>query len=248
MPNCLRGIAASLTLLVAGLGLPSQAEAYRLPQLNFSESEKAMVAEEAFGVHRREAIAVDAVFSRSQMLNWEQHRTRNLSQKEKKAVQTWKRLASKLEYWTYVAGLKKVLLEISRTPSPAIDREADRLAKRVVDTLYELSHEYRIVGTPRLQNVLIKLGIRRKGYCYHYTDALRQVLHLEPWYFYAFHWAEAYGGTRRESNSLAITFKESPFETGVVIDAWRSGSRPFWHAVKDDHWPWKEAFDVLPQE
>ena len=65
-----------------------------------------------------------------------------------------------------------------------------------------------------------------------------------PWRHFDFHWGAAWDQTWRENNALVITAKGTPFETGIVVDAWRAASKPYWHTVKGDRYPWVELTDV----
>lgn len=157
-----------------------------------------------------------------------------------------------LQFWQTVVDLKQALLSLPTSSSAthfktelidagniAID-EADQLAKKIIVTLYKISNNYRVIGWPRLNNLAVKLKFRKKGYCYHYVKDLMESLRSETWQAFDISWAEAYGGKTRESNALGLTRHGSPFESGLVIDAWRTGSRPFWTRVQGDRWPWKE--------
>ncbi len=153
---------------------------------------------------------------------------------------------SRLAFWKTCVDLKTTLINLPPAdPSANVLLESDRLAKTIITTLYRLSHEYRVLGWPRLHNLAIKMGLRTKGYCYHYTNDLRTVLQQETWNFFDFTWAEAYGGTRRESNALGLMRRGQPFITGIVVDPWRTGSRPYWHTVQGDRWPWVPRNDVV---
>ncbi|MBI4126369.1 MAG: hypothetical protein HY465_02635 [Deltaproteobacteria bacterium] len=144
-------------------------------------------------------------------------------------------------FWKSVVDLKQTLLSLPPTARDEnIDAEADRLAKTIISTLYQLSQEYRVFVSPRLHNMAIKLGLRKKGYCYHYAHDLRQVLATQPWSFFSFAWVEGNAGTSRESNAIALFRRGQSFETGIVVDPWRTGSKPYWRAVKGDRWPWQE--------
>jgi len=146
---------------------------------------------------------------------------------------------SEIQFWNAVVNLKTQLLSLAQQSDPSIPQEADRLAKRVISRIYQLSQEYRVVAGPHFQNFLIKLHIRQRGYCYHYTEDLLKDLTSSAWQHYQFFWAEAAEGTQHESNSVVITARGMPFETGLAVDAWRKGGKPFWILVKDDQrWDW----------
>lgn len=149
-------------------------------------------------------------------------------------------------FWKSVVDLKTALLALPPAiQNEWIDAEADHLAKTVIATIYRLSHDYRILISPRIHNTAIKLGLRQKGYCYHYANDLRQALAERTWSSFSWTWVEGYAGTRRESNAIALFRTGQSFETGIIIDPWRTGSKPYWRAVKGDRWPWQEWNGVL---
>jgi len=146
------------------------------------------------------------------------------------------------EFWDYVVKLKKDLF--SMTEDQSAEGEADLLAKKIIQKIYDLSNEYKIIGSALVHNLLINAGVREKGFCYHYTDALRSMVRQTQWQHFDFHWGAAWDQTFRENNGLVITAKGKPFKTGIVVDPWRAASKPYWHTVTGDRFPWTELHDV----
>lgn len=160
---------------------------------------------------------------------------------EKRGTISYKQFKQQRTFWNYVLNLKTDLLSLQPEKNPALSAEADLLAKRAIARLYQLSQEYRVVGWPYLQNMLIKMKVKERGYCYHYTEDLLKDLSQTKWKFFDLYWGEAAADTWHESNALVITAWQKPFASGLALDGWRKGGRPFWILVaKDKRWKWQE--------
>jgi hypothetical protein len=126
--------------------------------------------------------------------------------------------------------------------SPTVSRtEAQRVAETVYVTSARLRQEYQIGESAHWQNLLIAMGSRKKGYCFHWTEdilAALRPLHLQT---LDIHWAIADRGKDTESNALVLTAKGEPLQSGIVIDSWRNAGRPFWKAANADRsYRWEE--------
>ena len=69
------------------------------------------------------------------------------------------------------------------------------VAETAVTYSRRLAEEYRIVPPARLHNLLIQVGIKDRGLCYHWTEDLMkrlQALHLQT---YQLHWGVAHKGS-----------------------------------------------------
>ena len=130
--------------------------------------------------------------------------------------------------------------------SPKVDAaEARRAAECVYTTSARLRKEYRIVGPAIFQNGLVNLGLRQKGFCYHWTEDLlveMRRLHLQT---LEIHWAVSHPGDFLESNALVLTARGQRFVDGIVVDPWRHAGDPYWNAVKADRaFDWHEDDSV----
>jgi hypothetical protein len=117
--------------------------------------------------------------------------------------------------------------------------EARRVAQTAVTDSLRLAEQYRVAASARWHNLLIQMGLRERGLCYHWTEDLMlrlQALHLKT---YELHWGVAHQGSDlREHNSVVITAWGRPFETGLVLDPWRNSGELYWAAVRKDDYPW----------
>ena len=178
----------------------------------------------------------------------EEHRRNTkirLAPKERRAAKEYRTLLVKIDFWEQIHALKEALAALhSKYPPAEAISEADVIAKDVIDTLYALSQKWRIGSSALFTNFLINSGFKEKGFCYHYVAALRKVLGQRSLSQFEIRWGTAWEDTFRENNALVITARGRAFEEGLAIDAWRTAGRPYWTPVKDDRFPWVEAFNV----
>lgn len=225
---------------IAMRGLP--AHAYRLPPRPVSAEEMARPAEKNLAIYKDE---LSSLRGPARLAEYGRNTKLRLNPDEKRDVARFEELKIKIAFWERAAGLKIALLSASGAVNDAETvLEADAIAKTVIETLYKISPEYDVAGSALIQNFLIKRGIKKKGFCYHYVTDLKNALSAREWRRFDIRWGCAWGGDFRENNSLVITAKGMPFDTGLVIDAWRTAGKPFWTNVKGDRFPWVEEFGV----
>jgi len=119
--------------------------------------------------------------------------------------------------------------------SPRVDRtEAKLLADCAYATVSQLRRKYRMFGTPIFNNFLVFHGLRQRGYCYQWTEDLLLALDALKLKTLGLHWGEAYAGTWRENNCLVVTAKGQPFDSGMILEAWRHFGYLRWNLVPSD--------------
>jgi hypothetical protein len=222
--------------------LASAAHAYRMPRYRMDDADWKRPAEEVLARYAARIDEIDEVASLYRLDNYRRCHNCRLTSEEREVYAEYQSLKAPYEFWQYVVNLKQDLMALA--DNRAAKDEADRLAKKIVQKLYDLSNEYRVAGSALINNLLINAKAKDKGFCYHYTDALMKMLERERWRHYRFHWGAAYDRTWLENNALVITATGKHFETGLVVDAWRKASRPFWTAVREDYYPWVELKGV----
>ena len=123
--------------------------------------------------------------------------------------------------------------------------EARRVAETALQVSAILAKEYRLVRPPILHNLLIQMGLRDRGLCYHWTVDLMSYLNTLQLKSYQLRWGVAYRGSDlREHNTVVVTANGQPFEDGLILDPWRHSGKLYWVVVKNDRYPWRE----LPPE
>ena len=127
--------------------------------------------------------------------------------------------------------LAKQLTALSRRVDP---NEAKLLAGFAYATVARLRQDYRMFGTPIFNNFLVYHGLRKRGYCYQWTEDLLLALDRLKLKTLELHWGEAYADTYRENNCLVVTAKGQPFDRGMILECWRHFGHLRWNLVPSD--------------
>lgn len=138
-----------------------------------------------------------------------------------------------------------ILLNNNKAPFSAevVKKEAHLIAKRLVAATYQTNKTFRMTTGPNWHNHLIKLGLRQKGYCYHWTAALLEALPQRRLQVFERHWAVAYKRFD-ENNAVILTKRGDPLASGLVYDAWRGAGKPYWKKVSEDKkYRWQQRFN-----
>lgn len=122
----------------------------------------------------------------------------------------------------------------------SIDQDAAaQVAEAAIKYSSELADVYRITGSPRQHNLLVNLGIRQRGLCFHWADDLLHKMQSLKSEYFDFHSAVAHRNSDlREHSSVVITFKGAAFATGIVLDGWRYSGDLYWVDVNSDSYAW----------
>ena len=125
--------------------------------------------------------------------------------------------------------------------SPRVDRtEAKLLADCAFASVSQLRRQYRMFGTPIFNNFLIYHGLKKRGYCYQWSEDLLVALDPLKLKSLELHWGEANPGNWRENNCLVVTAKGQPFNHGIVLDCWKHFGHLRWNLVLSDEEPYVE--------
>jgi hypothetical protein len=140
-------------------------------------------------------------------------------------------------YREKVNQLEHELVALSET----IDKtEAMLVAEAAVRESAVLAEEYQLVRPAVAHNLLVALGLKDRGLCYHWTEDLMKRLQTLDLKSLQLHWGVAYRGSElREHNCVVVTAKEQSFFQGIVLDPWRNSGKLFWAQVNKDSYPWK---------
>jgi len=127
--------------------------------------------------------------------------------------------------------LANQLASLSRRVDP---NEAMLVAQCAFSTVARLRQEYRMFGTPIFNNFLVYHGLRKRGYCYQWSEDLLLALDTLKLKTLELHWGEAYAGTYRENNCVVVTAKGQPFDRGMILECWRHFGHVRWNLVPSD--------------
>ena len=133
-----------------------------------------------------------------------------------------------------VAKAEKLTDELASL-SPSVNRdEAKLLADCAFATVTKLRREYRMFGTPIFNNFLIYHGLRKRGYCYQWSEDLLVVLDKLNLKSLEVRWGEYDPNTWRENNCIVVTAKGQPFKQGIMLECWRHLGHLYFGLVASD--------------
>jgi len=113
--------------------------------------------------------------------------------------------------------------------------EARELSKDIFYKTAQLTEEFEMTSPPQFHNFLVTVGVREKGLCYHWSDALYLYLLGKNYDAFEFHLVGANVGEYfSEHNALVIVAKGGKIEEGVVIDPWRNPGELYFSKISDD--------------
>jgi len=120
-------------------------------------------------------------------------------------------------------------------------KEATRLSRDIFQTTAHLSEEFKLTSPPWFHNFLVNMGLRQKGLCFHWSDALYVHLLHQEYPHFEFHVAGAnIGEYFFEHNALVVVAKGAKIEDGILIDPWRNSGRLYFSKVSEDtQYRWK---------
>ena len=125
--------------------------------------------------------------------------------------------------------------------SPRVDgNEAKLLADCAYATVSQLRRQYRMFGTPISNNFLIYHGLRKRGYCYQWSEDLLVALDALKLTSLEVRWGESNPGNWRENNCIVVTAKGRPFRSGIMLDCWRHLGHLYFGPVVADTDPYVE--------
>jgi hypothetical protein len=90
-------------------------------------------------------------------------------------------------------------------------------------------------GTPIFNNFLIYHGLRKRGYCYQWSEDLLIALDRLKLTSLELHWGEHDPGTWRENNCIVVTAKGQPFQRGIMLECWRHLGHLYYGPVASDY-------------
>jgi hypothetical protein len=119
--------------------------------------------------------------------------------------------------------------------SPRVNRdEAKLLAGCAFATVTKLRREYRMFGTPIFNNFLIYHGLRKRGYCYQWSEDLLIALDALRLKTLELRWGEHDPNTWRENNCIVVTAKGQPFNRGIMLECWRHLGHLYFGPIASD--------------
>lgn len=113
--------------------------------------------------------------------------------------------------------------------------EAMQLSRDIFYKTQKLTKEFELTSPPVFHNFLVNVGLREKGLCYHWSDALYAYLSEKKYASFEFHLAGAnIGEYFYEHNALVVVAKGGNVKEGIIIDPWRDSGELYFSKVEDD--------------
>ncbi|MFD1343336.1 hypothetical protein [Litorisediminicola beolgyonensis] len=119
---------------------------------------------------------------------------------------------------------------------PEVDpREAQRAAEIAFAYPRALAREWQVTDAPLVHNAKVLHGLREKGLCNDWTEAMLARLRQEDFRTLSLHWASSPPkGFRVVHHSAVISAAGASMRDGIVLDPWRGGGQLFWARPDDD--------------
>jgi hypothetical protein len=128
-----------------------------------------------------------------------------------------------------IERLKQELIAIG-----ANKQEAQELATLAVVHSKTLANSYNLASPPQYHNFLVNSGQRERGLCYHFVQDLDKEIQSRHFKSFRFKWGVANQNKLNEHNVIVVLGKNTKWEDGIILDAWRNSGELFFTKVKDD--------------
>ncbi len=139
-----------------------------------------------------------------------------------------------------IQKLANMLMQLSHDPI-----ESKELATLAVTHSKVLANRYNLVSPPLYHNFLVNSGQREKGLCYDFVDDLMAEIRTRNFKHFRFRWGRANADQLDEHNVIVVLGSNTPFQEGIILDAWRNSGILYFTKVKDDpkysFKPWLEG-------
>lgn len=133
-------------------------------------------------------------------------------------------------------NLSAILQQLAPNSTP---QAAQHLAQVAVNTASQLRENYDVTLAPWLHNIEVNSGIKQRGLCYQYAKDLAAAVQpaLAPyWQMYR---VQARPKQLLEHNAIVIVGNGQPWQSGIVLDAWRNAGVLYFGTVTKDQYPWQ---------
>lgn len=135
-----------------------------------------------------------------------------------------------------INDLSKALQQLAPNSTP---QTAQQLAEVAVNTASQLRENYDVTLAPWLHNIEVNSGIKQRGLCYQYAKDLAAAVQPALTPYWQMYRVQARPKQLLEHNAIVITAKDQPWQSGIVLDAWRNAGVLYFGAVTKDKYPWQ---------
>ena len=114
-------------------------------------------------------------------------------------------------------------------------KEAKSLSYEIFQEVSKLKRKFNPTSQPHFNNFLINVGMKEKGLCYEWSDALYVSFSKKQYSHFEFHLLVADQGTYfSEHNVMVVVEKGGEVLEGIVIDPWRNPEKLYFSKVNED--------------
>jgi len=133
--------------------------------------------------------------------------------------------------------LTQMLIDLNKSIDP---QEAKDFSLKSLHYAKKLSHNYKIVSPPLWHNILVNIGIKKRGLCYEWSEDMLRYLLQQNYQTLRFFAVGANIGEYFEHNAIVVSAKKESYKEGIVLDAWRNSGNLFFDKVANDKkYEWK---------
>ncbi len=143
-----------------------------------------------------------------------------------------------------IAEVTRALLALGPSVDPA---EAARAARVAVEVPLARARDWQVTDPPLVHNFKVVNGLRDKGVCQDFADALEIALAGERFRTLELHRAIAKArNLKLEHATVIVTASGAPMESGLVLDPWRTGQGRLWvgRVTEDPDYHWESRAAV----
>jgi len=156
----------------------------------------------------------------------------------------WDDTVPQHELWTQAPEdfrIDTLRQDLTRVCPKADPEEVAAVAAAAIRFGERVRVEYGLFRPVEINNILIQMGLKRRGLCFELADDLFCRLRAMELKTLDLHEGQAaVGNVTEEHNCVVVTDKGAAFESGMVLDAWRYAGKLRWLAVTEDSHDWKE--------
>jgi hypothetical protein len=146
---------------------------------------------------------------------------------------------ARLDHAPQPERIKALTAEIRGLSSAVSRAEAAHCAELAVKYSELLRDHYHITKPIEMNNIMVNVGIKKRGLCYQLADDMQAELKEQHYKTLNFQRATAWWDDLwSEHNCVIVTAPGQGWKEGLVLDPWRNAGTLRWARVKLDHYPW----------
>lgn len=136
----------------------------------------------------------------------------------------------------------KELTKLLENLSASVDNnEAQKLAHTTIYYALHLANTYDLVAPAGYQNYLINQKKKSRGLCYHWVTDILQYINKNDYPSFGIYRVVANKGEYFEHNAISLTSRGNPYDSGILLDAWRHSGMMYFKPINEDkRYNWKE--------